>query len=67
MNITNGSVDRNTAGWGGGFDIDSGGSVTLQGTKVQGNSAANQGGGIDNNGSSTADGARENQQEHRRW
>ena len=58
VNITGGSIEKNTAGWGGGIDIDNGGSVTLHGTQVSGNTAANQGGGIDNNGSLTVAGGR---------
>lgn len=58
VKMTNGTVDNNTAGWGGGFDIDAGGSLTLQGTQVEGNTAVHQGGGIDNNGSLSVTGAR---------
>ena len=58
VNMIGGAVKSNIAGWGGGFDIDRGGSLTLNGTSVWGNTAAYQGGGIDNNGVLTINGGR---------
>lgn len=54
VTVTGGLVNANSARWGGGLDIDAGGSVALSRTDVSQNEADLQGGGIDNNGSLAA-------------